>query len=445
MYLLKRSFRVFLASLVLSALWPLATLRAGVPGDATTPPKTVKSPNPPAPKDGMAANLLLVVWIRADGTVDEAEFIRGTREWYPTAAETVKQWVFEPVVAEGKTVPARVEVELSSQGRNVSISLSPLPNLPGELHGAKELGLVAPALLYDPDVILPLEGRIMKATPKALIRYVVEDDGSTGRFEVAEAPSEQAVRAALDLVSVQRFRPATIRGTPVAVEYAQSVAFVGRDETISGLEGVAAVADPVFPYERLLAHEDGRAKVHFTLGTDGMVTEATVVEATQPEFGAALVAAVETWVFTAESATTLPEREFEYEFALERVPYGARRLAEFVRGGGEVSNKAAGLDTRPKVLARPGLVYPRALFAAGTSGRAEVEFVIDRSGLAQLPRVVTASAPEFGWAAATCVNGMRFAPISRGGKPTELRVRLPLQFAPTAQAAASSAVQAPAK
>jgi TonB family protein len=164
-----------------------------------------------------------------------------------------------------------------------------------------------------------------------------------------------------------------------------------------------------------------------------------VVEATHPDFGAALVAAVETWQFTAEAAQAAPEREFEYEFTLARVPYGARRLADVLREGGEISNRTAGLDARPVVQARPPLVYPRGRRASGVAGSAKVEFVIDRSGLAQLPRVVEASAPEFAWAAVTCVNGMRFAPISRGGKPAELRVLLPLKFTPPAAAASAAA------
>lgn len=407
-------------------------LRAGVPGSATTPPKTLTSPNPPAPATAGNGGLLLLVWINADGTVAEAEFIRGERDWFPTVEATVRHWKFEPVLADGQPIPARVEVAVSHQGKVVSLSMSPLPNLPGELHDQNELGLVPPVLTHDPDVILPLEGRLMKATPKALIRYVVESDGCTGRFEVVEAPSEQALRAALDLVSVQRFRPATIRDRAVAVEYTQSVAFVGGAEKIAGLEGAAMVADPVYPYERLLANEAGRAKVRFMLDPGGTVAEVAVLEASHPDFGAALAAAVETWAFVPEAVADAPEREFEYEFALERVPYGARRLAEHLRGGGAISNKASGLDARPRVLARPGIVYPRALLAAGPTGTATVEFVVDRSGLAQLPRVVEASAPEFGWAAVTCINGMRFAPITSGGRPTELRILFPLKFAPPA-------------
>ncbi len=409
-------------------------LPGGVPGSATTPPKTVSSPNPPPPTSGQAAGVHLLVWIKADGSVDAVDLVKGDRDWFPAVEATVRQWKFEPVVAEGTPIPARVEVSVACRNKNVSLDLSPLPNLPGELHSREELGLTPPTATDEPDAIVPLESRLMRATPKALIRYVVEDDGSTGRFEVSGADSEQVCRAALDMVSVQRFRPAAIRGSPVAVEVTQAVGFGGGAEKIPGLSGAAVVIDPAFPYDRLLAGEAGRAKVRFTLDAAGTVATVAVVEATHPDFGAALVAAVETWAFVPEAAVEAPEREFEYEFSLDRVPYGARRLAECVRGGGSISNKAAGLDAKPQVLARPGLVYPRALLAGGQVGTAKVEFVIDRSGLAQLPRVVEASAPEFGWAAATCVNGMRFAPISRGGKPTELRVLLPLQFKPPAPA-----------
>ena len=444
MNLSPRFSRFSLIGLLAVVLLPAVALRAGEPGSASMPPRTVKESNPPVPTNGQAAGVKLGVWIRADGTVEKAELIGGNRGWGAQAVETVKQWVFQPVLWEGQAIAARTEVSFSSDGKKVLSSISPLPNLPGERHVAKEFGLEPPVLTYDPEVILPLEGRLMRATPPVLLGYVVEADGSTGQFEVLEAAREQALRAALDLVSVQKFQPATIRGKPVVVEYTQRVCFRGEREAIAGLEGAAAVADPVYPYERLLAREEGKARVRFHLGAEGEVDQVTVVEATHPDFGAALVAAVATWQFVAEAVLAAPEREFEYEFALNRVPYGARRLADFVREGGTVPNRASGLDARPQVLARPGLVYPRAQLAAATAGSAKVEFVIDRSGLAQLPRVVEASAPEFGWAAATCVNGMRFAPITRGGKPTELRVVLPMQFTPPAPAAAGAGQPRPA-
>ncbi len=430
MNFLSRLLRPVRLGLLAAACSGCALLGADIPGSGAMPPRSLKTPNPPAPADGRMAGVQLLVWLRADGTVDDVERVRGDEEWFPAVAATVRQWTFEPVLAAGQPIPARVEVEVGVQHGRVSISFSPLPNLPGELHSKDELGVSPPVLTEDPEVIVPLEGRIRMSMPKAIIRYVVEEDGSTGRFLVAEAPSEATVRAALDLVAAQRFRPGTIRGNPVPVEYITAVAFRGTVEQIPGLEGAATVADPVYPYERLLAKDEGSAKVRFRLGADGRVEETAVAAATHPDFGAALAVAVETWQFSPEAAVAKPEREVEYEFVPGRVPYGARRLADLIRSGGEISNKAAGLDAKLQVLARPALAYPRALFATRTPGRAKVEFIVDRSGLAQLPRVLEASAPEFGWAAANWASGMRFAPMTRGGKAAELRVVLPVQFTP---------------
>ncbi len=432
MNLTQRLFRAVRLGLLAAAFSGLTLFGTDIPGSATMPPRSLKTPNPPLPADDRMAGLQLLVWLRADGTVDEVERVRGDEEWFPAVAAAVRQWTFEPVLAAGQPIPARLEVGVGARHGEISLSFSPLPNLPGELHSKDELGVSPPVLLEEPEVIVPLEGRIRLSMPKAIIRYVVEEDGSTGQFVVAEAPSEATVRAALDLVAAQRFRPGTIRGAAVPVEYITAVAFRGAAEKIPGLEGVATAADPVYPYERLLANEEGNATVRFRLGVDGRVEETAVLEATHPEFGAALAVAVETWQFTTEAAAEKPEREVGYEFRADRVPHGARRLAEVIRSGGEISNKAAGLDAKPQVLARPALAYPRALFATGTAGRAKVEFIVDRSGLAQLPRVLEASAPEFGWAAANWASGMRFAPLTRGGQAAELRVVLPVQFTPPA-------------
>ena len=66
------------------------------------------------------------------------------------------------------------------------------------------------------------------------------------------------------------------------------------------------------------------------------------------------------------------------------------------------------------------------------TGTAKIEFVVDRSGLAQLPRILEASDPAFGWAAATWVGAMRFNQLTRAGQPTDLRVVVPIKFTPPA-------------
>ena len=65
---------------------------------------------------------------------------------------------------------------------------------------------------------------------------------------------------------------------------------------------------------------------------------------------------------------------------------------------------------------------------AGKDGTTEVEFIIDREGVVHLPRIVSASEPEFGCSAATAVVRWRFAPPIKAGEPVDARVRMQLDF-----------------
>ena len=71
-----------------------------------------------------------------------------------------------------------------------------------------------------------------------------------------------------------------------------------------------------------------------------------------------------------------------------------------------------------------------ALRAEGPTGSAEIEFIIDREGRARLPRIVSASREEFGWAAATAIAQWVFDPPKKNGQPVDTRVRIPVSFTP---------------
>jgi len=411
----------------------------GVPGSATKAAKVIESPLPP-PTAKKEARGDVVVWIKEDGTVGEVEFVKGPEEWRKALIETVGKWRFEPVVFEGKPIAARAAVSFQHSGpKAVWFNVDALPNFPGEIHVEDEHGLEKPLIEQDPDLILPLAARALGRSIEAVLRYVVEEDGTTGRFEILAATSEGAVRAALDLVAQRQYQPAKIRERAVAYQYSQQLVFHGLDEAIAALKGAIEIVEPVFPYERALAQEEGFAIVRFKLDPRGGVISTEVVEASHPDFGGALVAAVEGWTFSPASAAEQEVREYRHEFAFVNTPYASRRFMDMAREKKEVSASSAGLDAKPKMVARPGLTYPTALNSENVAGVARVEFVIDRVGLAQVPRVLEASRPEFGWAAVTLVNGMRFKPVTRSGKPAELRVIMPLKFDPP------KAAEAPAK
>jgi TonB family protein len=90
----------------------------------------------------------------------------------------------------------------------------------------------------------------------------------------------------------------------------------------------------------------------------------------------------------------------------------------------------SGLDAKPRALYQPSPVYPRAFDQTRISGTAEVEFFIDPNGQAQLPRVLAASTPEFGWSAATAVQQWIFEAPRKNGRAVFARAQIPIEFHP---------------
>jgi TonB family protein len=104
------------------------------------------------------------------------------------------------------------------------------------------------------------------------------------------------------------------------------------------------------------------------------------------------------------------------------------RIVQKLRRG-EIGG-AKGLDEKLTPLYRLRPEYPQSLKAAGgPKGAAEIEFVIDREGRVRLPRIVSATLEEFGWAAATAVTQWVFKAPRRGGEPADVKVRVPFEFA----------------
>jgi TonB family protein len=404
------------------------TKEADIPGSGVMPPKIKEGARPPKP--AKFGQVKLGVWIREDGTVDQVEVLAGVDAWNEACVSAAKQIKFEPVMWEGRAILARTEVIYAADSMGVNMSTSPLPNLPGEVHTEEEFGLTKPLVEVDPDLILPLLVRASGKRVEAGMSFVIQEDGSTDKIEILGASSEAALRSGLDIIAERKYQPAKIREELVTTQYRQVLGFQSLEKPIAALQGAVDIVDPAYPYEQLLAQEEGNATVRFTLGANGSVKTVELVEASHPDFGAALVAAAESWLFRADAAVEQPVREYRHDFLLANASYASRRLIATVREGKKISNASAGLDAKPKPLARPSLAYPTALFDQSISGSAQIEFVIDRVGLAQLPRVVKATQPAFGWAAVTMINGMRFQPLTRGGKPTELRVVIPITFEP---------------
>ena len=104
----------------------------------------------------------------------------------------------------------------------------------------------------------------------------------------------------------------------------------------------------------------------------------------------------------------------------------AALLADFQAGkigGGK------GLDgpLTPVYSAAPA--YPARLRPLGfPGGDAVIQFVIDKDGRVRLPRVVSATNEDFGWAAATAASQWVFEVPRHNGRAVPVKVQVPFHF-----------------
>jgi TonB family protein len=163
--------------------------------------------------------------------------------------------------------------------------------------------------------------------------------------------------------------------------------------------------------------------------------EAQVAEASAPEFGRALLAAVEQFVYEPALKGGRPTKSFQafrqdfrrderYQIVsdldLDLLAREQKR-PQTILTPRELDAKLTPISQRPPRF--PLTEAPRA-----ERGEAVVELVVDEDGRSRLPRVVSASSEAFGEAAVSGVAAWRFEPPTRGGRATFVRVQVPITF-----------------
>lgn len=296
------------------------------------------------------------------------------------------------------------------------------------------------------------------------LRFDIDTEGAVTNVRALYATHPDFVAPAIEAAQAWRYRTALQNGRPV-VTYDEEAPVV-FDAVIVGARpfsvpypaeaglpeqyrydrppSILTVVPVVYPYELLVAGVAGNATVAFGVGPDGRVLTSMVRSASHPDFGYALAAAMEAWTFEpaqkngAPSAALLQRaQEFLIDGKDLLVGDSARRLLrELARPQPDIA-EPEDLDAIPAI--RSGAPPPYPANRAGQAGRAEIEFIVDRTGRVQLPRIVSASQPEFGWAAITAAARWLFEVPMRGGRPADVRVRVPVEFPGAGPAADSGA------
>jgi TonB family protein len=196
-----------------------------------------------------------------------------------------------------------------------------------------------------------------------------------------------------------------------------------------------------YPYSLLRKGKTGSAVVICAIDQNGVVGETRVSDATFPEMGESLAAALEAQTFTPAKRggqVTVSLIAVEYKFSSDDATVrDDRALLERETKQPDSIAKANKLDAQPKPTATCTPAFPAALRGKADSGEAVVEFLIDEQGHVRLPRIISASDPAFGDAAAQALVAWQFVAPKTGGQPAVVKVKIPVKFtAPTDSAAA---------
>jgi TonB family protein len=291
-----------------------------------------------------------------------------------------------------------------------------------------------------------------------MILYVNER-GRVTKVEVLNATHPDFVAAALTASHKWVFEPTFVNGKAQPVRFGFTATFVvenwlrndaadhsfgftllpanaiAQRKVFDSFPNVWAAVNPVYPYELALAGIRGRAEVVYDIDAQGRITAMEVVSSPQPEFVASLKALGDACRFSGgfkdhKAVGFQVRRRQDFGPGEDFSNYHARtkKLVELLRAGGTGIASLQDLDARIAPLYQPGPAYPTSLLAAKATGSAEIEFFVDPDGKAQLPRIVSASQPEFGWAAATAVQQWFFDQPRQNGKPVYVRMHVPMDF-----------------
>ena len=389
--------------------------------------------------------------VETDGHVSKAEVSDSTNEVFNEAAKmAVMSWTFSPAVEEGKPTASGMTVAMEFNLEQLKAKeAAKMPVRYELLPRSMRESLIDFVSAPDPEYPAELAGRKLPGAVK--FDLTVGPDGRVGQTKVLLASHAAFVPKALQVLEGTRFDPARqgllvktssrfyevkfsdtrTKHTDKEILLANQMELATGNAKLDLLPSPVMIFEPVYPHASLLAGDKGSALVEFTVKRDGKTAEAKLISASAPEFGAALLAAVDTWLFKAavyKNLETPVRLRATHEFMLP-VEAAETRLREKVREKGEIGG-AAGLDRplRPIWQAKP--TYPSKMLPEKFKGEAVVECIIDQDGRCRLPRVKSATREEFGWAAATAISQWVFERPMRKGEPVDVTVTIPVNFNP---------------
>ncbi len=384
--------------------------------------------------------------IRADGSVASIKPVAGelSPALIAAAEASAPRWKFAPARSAGQAAASTVVVPV------LFLNEPPEP---------ADSRLTEPVqIVYQRPPVYPMIARRAGAPGRVVVQGIVDVEGRVRDLHVLESSHRVFERAAIEAISTWRFRPARKDGVPVNSEFTQPIHFqLGEDAQAPGTLTVRRDADvmkklppelqwdeppqytrvttAVYPFEALAANKKGSVRLAFVVGPNGRVVESKALDASAPEFAGAALAMLDKFLFLPASkqgkpSSALLSLELEFDRTGNVLVARERETVEFIRRlEKERDSFARARDIDGGLIPRnqtpPVFPLPK---RDASEGESVVEFVIDHEGVVHAPRVVSASAPEFGFSAVQAIASWRFAPPKKHGKPVDVIARMPVKF-----------------
>lgn len=327
---------------------------------------------------------------------------------------------------------------------------------------AEEIGDRRPVPLVQPKPDYPYSLRKCGISGSVLVDFIVGTQGEVLNALVIKSSHPGFDEPARSAVARARFKPGYKGGHAVFTHIEVPIVFelgdVPGSFTDPGLQiaqtGSADLPEPlqytfpprpfltwrpVYPIELLKENVTGEATVTFLIDVQGHPHVYKLQEASAPDFGAAACAMVEGWEFT--SATKgrgepcfamvtwtqkfSPRDRTGLEFDSEQ-----RLVKQLRQPDPHIVKDERDLDSPLQILFQIPPMVPVAVKTANVPADATIEIIVDRNGRPQLPRILAASTPEFGWAAATAMARWQYSEPTRKGQPVDVFLRVPVAFVP---------------
>ena len=415
--------------------------------DATPRLLAMVAPELPASlgkKNDLPDNLYVTARVDASGQVTKAVADAGAPEALGQLAdEAVFKWRFAPARKNGQPVAQDVRVPVAF--------LEPFE--------VNEKADTPPRVKYQAVPEYPFAMRSENLRGEVKVSFVVDIEGRVRNAIVIASTNPGFDQAAIDGVLKWRFEPGIRNGVPVNTHNQLPITFQldnmpnGGDEAykISNHHSDQSELPPelrydtppkpantvfaVYPFELLRDGVDGTADVRFLVSPSGEIALSTVVKATRPEFGQALLAMLDEWKFQPamkDGKPTMAVLDIQQKFSDSAgdVPVSddAKDLLNELKKGKLDLCPVKDLDVPPHLLSQLPPVFPSALIGKVAEGKAVIEFLIGHDGNVQLPRIVSATDPAFGYAAVQGVSAWKFTPLTSHGKSVAARARIPIGF-----------------